>query len=200
MKTLPLTCLAAVLVIPGLLFAGCAHSGPRVSRIDTPLSETLPAPPAQYSSPFLCNGELAEWARTGIEKGIGLQFEPVGEAWPAAHRYPDSRMLRYYDKPSWRTGVQFKRKQRHIAELAVRQIGGWIHIFETSDTHTDTAQELALLLYTKHRDHPRFAEALAVVMQVYPSLREEYYLATTSGRWFWYRGGCWTRESPWYLE
>ncbi|MDQ1255582.1 MAG: hypothetical protein QG656_174 [Candidatus Hydrogenedentes bacterium] len=180
---------AALFVVAlGAAVAGCMSAHSPVAHVPGGASSALlSSPPTEFCSPFLASGELTEWAEKAIEVGLGAEFNPVGAEDPDPHTYPDNRLRRYRDKPVYRTGLQYGRKQRHIAELGVRQLGGWEFIDETSDMRFGSAEKLALSLYTDNRTHPRFAEALAAAMQVYPALREEYYQATTGGRWFGYR-------------
>lgn len=192
-----------VWVIATVLFcatiSGCITAY-RPASDDYPLllSKRLPIPPGYYCSPYLADGELTTWARKGIEEGIGLYHRPAFQGGLNVYPYPDNRFIAYSLPATYKVGANFKREQIRVSENAVGLIGGWDQITGNSDTQFESIEQLALSMFDNHREHPRYAEALAVTMQVYPALREEYYQAVTGSGRFWYRPNGWPREAPWY--
>lgn len=180
--------MAILAVVLALAAGGCTTATcPKASCIGTSASEPGPCPPVPFCSPFLACGGLTPWAAVGIERGLGLEFNPVLDNEPAARPFMDARGLRCSRRPKYAVSDHSKLVLRRTSNLAARQVGGWDTIEESSDTRYGSAEDLALGLYTDNSGHPRFAEALAAAMAVYPSLREEYYQATTAGRRFWYQ-------------
>ncbi len=145
----------------GVVFAGC-------------ITASAPSAPvgAPFCSPFLESGELADWAVVAIRQGIGLQISPY------VAPYPGNRVVPR-DKPYRHRAVSLK--DQRTADQAARLIGGWDLIDSTSTVKFAKAEDLALHLFSANAQHPRYAEALAATMTIYPKLRAVYYTVTSGG-------------------
>jgi len=125
---------------------------------------TYEAPPrTAYCSPYLDNGELAEWASLAIKRGFGQRVVKGRSTY------------RNY-------GPLHNRKARRDVNKAIGAIGGWEAVESSSDVRFLSPEELALHLYHNHSDHIRYAEALAATMHIYPDFRVQYYRVTSPGR------------------
>lgn len=131
-----------------------------------------------YYSPFRESGALADWADIAIQQGIGQQVNPQMAP------YPDNRVI----DPNQRLSARkLEKENKALSERVARMVGGWEYIGETSDQMFSTLQGLAMHL-PKYSNEPRFAEALAATMMLYPALRAEYYPVTAGSHNKWGSG------------
>ena len=154
-------CLAAVsLLSMSMAFLGCASGSAAVEPV---------GPGPGLCSPFDGNGELTQWAEVAIKKGIGLQLNPYVTPYPgnvgqtAQERYKPEKQKKHLSK-----------KDRRLADRSARLIGGWAFIESTSPIKFATPEELAQSIYVNDQEHPRYSEALAAVMMLYPKMRLAY--------------------------
>jgi len=131
-----------------------------------------------YYSPFRESGALADWADIAIQQGIGQQVNPHMAP------YPDNRII----DPNQRLSARkLEKENKALSERVAQMVGGWDHIGESSDQMFTTLQGLAMHL-PKYSNEPRFAEALAATMMLYPALRAEYYPVTAGSHNKWGSG------------
>ena len=128
-----------------------------------------------FYSPFREGGTLTDWADNAIDQGIGQRI----------HRnvapYPDNRVVSRNEKLS---AKELQKEGKVLSERVAGMVGGWGHIADTSDISFAQLQGLALDL-PRFRGEPRFAEALAATMMLYPALRAEYYPITAGSQSDW---------------
>ncbi len=139
---------------------------------------TVPTPrqdtDGQYISPYRSDGTLAEWARKAVGGAAGaalgnLAGDQLGKAATKelAAKVPGGALI---------GGLFGKKAKKALAETAaVKAIGGWDYIKETSDLSFDNTMDLAVYLHANYASaDPDYAQALAAAMGVYPRLQGAY--------------------------
>ncbi len=139
---------------------------------------TVPEPRSdtegEYISPYRADGTIADWATKAIGGAAGaalgnLAGDQLGDlaSESLADKVPGGAVL----------GSLFGRKaKKALAETAaVKAVGGWDYIKETSDLSFDSSMDLAVYLHANYAGvDPDFANAVGAAMSVYPRLVGAY--------------------------
>lgn len=126
-------------------------------------------PGTRLCSPFDEQGDLTQWAKTAIDKGIGLQLNPYVTPYPGNVGETSEEHSRPF-----KHRARLSRKDKRMADRAARLIGGWGRVETSSPVKYASAEELAQALFVNDQEHPRYAEALAATMMLYPQLKALY--------------------------
>lgn len=152
-----LTLLSSVLVTM-LAASGCA---PHIAR---PEFLTAPEPmtnnSGEYLSPYTQDGVLTEWTDKMANVGLGAT---VGGAVGAAAASYALRQVPFVG------GMLGDYAGRAIGrKIAIESVGGWDYIKSTSDLSFNSANELALYMYTKYCYNEHYFTAVGAETKLYP--------------------------------
>lgn len=128
----------------------------------------------KYISPYRADGTLAPWAEKAIASGASAALgnaagDELGKmaTKELADKVPGGAVL----------GGLFGRKaKKTLAETAaVKSVGGWDYIKETSDQSFNSTMDLAVYLHVNYAGaDPDFAKAVGAAMAIYPRLVGAY--------------------------
>lgn len=167
--------LPMIFISLGIIFlGGCATTMKMTPPNELVCPQPIQGNTGKYMCPYTQDGVLAEWTDKAINAKIG------GAVGQYAGTFAGQKALEQVPFVGGFLGG--KVGEQAGKAIAIKMAGGMDYIKKTSDLSFNSIDDMAVYIYVAHSNHEHYKEALSATYEIYPELKQKYYVAISKAK------------------